>query len=108
MARCFCLRTFSLANIFPLTKPNFISIEERGLYDFPFLPEAGMDREEGQSNFAFLIFIFIFLTVDWTRGGLSFGLRWQKKRQEFSSVNIQVGYGRCRFHPTGGFSHQRI
>jgi hypothetical protein len=62
-----------------------------------------MDDEEGQSNFAFLIFI----SVDWSVGGLSFGLRWKKKRREFS-VNIQVGYGRCRFHPTAGFSHQRM
>jgi hypothetical protein len=61
-----------------------------------------MDDEEGQSNFAFLIFI----SVDWSVGGLSFGLRWKKKRHEFPPVNIQMRYLRFRFHPTGGFSHQ--
>jgi hypothetical protein len=64
-----------------------------------------INGQEGQSNFAFLILIFV--TVDWAWGRLSFGLRWQKKRRKFSSVNVQVVLIRCRFHPTGGFSHQR-
>jgi hypothetical protein len=62
-----------------------------------------MDEEEGEH----ISFSFHFHSVDLTRGGLSFGLRWQRKRQEVSG-NIQVRYSRCRFHPTGGFSHQRI
>jgi hypothetical protein len=70
-----------------------------------FFPRA----KNGQGGRAeqFRISDFHFHSVDVTKGRLSFGLRWKKKRREFS-VNIQVGYGRCRFHPTAGFSHQRM
>jgi hypothetical protein len=103
VARCFCLRTFSLPNIFfrffPLGWKEGIVVKN-------FFSPPAMDEEEVEH----ISFSFHFHSVDLAMGRLSFGLRWiQRKRQKFSlSVNIQIGLSRCRFHPTGGFSHQRI
>jgi hypothetical protein len=75
------LRTFSLANIFPLgiiEKRDCIVCIVCILYSFLF-SAAGMNREEGE-QFRIFDFDFILIAVDSRIRRLSFGLRWQRKR----------------------------
>jgi hypothetical protein len=65
----------------------------------------GRGGNSGKGAISHFSFHFHYI-VDWTTDKLSFGLRWQRKRQEFSA-DIQIWYIRCRFHPTVGFSYQR-